>query len=84
MVPVPIVDISEEALTELSGGSFEDFSATFDAFPDLPEDFVTGRISDPAFFSFWRDVLRADEDILSIIKYGYRIPFVGGVDPPTS
>ena len=78
------MDFSEEALADLAGGSFEDYAATFDEFPDLPEDFVPGRISEPRFFSFWRDVLRADEEILSIVRDGYRVPFVGGQDPPPS
>ena len=32
-----MVDFSEEALTDLAGGSFEDYAASFDEFPDLPE-----------------------------------------------
>ena len=79
-----MVDFSESALTDLAGGSFEEYSASFDHFPDLPEDFVPGRISQERHFSFWRDVLKADSEILSIIRDGYRVPFTGGVDPPPS
>ena len=84
MFRLPIVDFLEDGLSEAAGGSFEDYAASFDSFPDLPDDFVPGRISEPSFFSFWRDVLKADPEVLSIVKDGYRIPFVGGVDPPPS
>ena len=53
-------------------------------FLEIPDDFVPGRISRPEQFSFWRDVLQPGEEILSIIRDGYRVPFVDGVLPPPS
>lgn len=43
---------------------------------------MAGRIGRPEHFSFWRDVLKADEDILSIIRDGYFPPFLNGELPP--
>ena len=45
---------------------------------------MPGRISRPEHYPFWRDVLKADPDILSIIRDGYKVPFKEGVWPPPS
>ena len=60
------------------------FSALFSSFPEIPDDFVPGRISRREHFAFRRDVLKADPEILSIIADGYRVPFKNGVLPPPS
>ena len=45
----------------------------------LEDEDVPGRINDPRFFSFWRDVLEAPKDILEIIQNGYSVPFIDGI-----
>ena len=50
-------------------------------FPEIPGDFVPGRISRPEFFDFWEKVLKPGDEILSIIRDGYRVPFVNSVLP---
>ena len=39
-----------------------------------------GRLSDPKFFAFWRDELKADNFILSTISEGYKFPLIS--EPP--
>ena len=51
--------------------SWDEFSASFSVFLEIPDDFVPGRISRPEHFAFWRDVLQADEETLSIVRDGY-------------
>lgn len=63
---------------------FEAYASTLTVFPDLDESDVPGRIGSPEFFPFWRDVLEADDEILSIIKHGYKVPFIGDTPPPPS
>ena len=53
-------------------------------FPVLSDEDVPGRIGRPEYYSFWRDVLKADEEILSIVRDGYFPPFVNGEIPPPS
>ena len=53
-------------------------------FLELTDADVPARISDPRFFSFWRDVLEAPPDVLDIVQNGYAVPFVGGVLPPAA
>ena len=43
---------------------------------------VPGRIGDPQFYPFWRDILKAPEFVLSTIRGGYIIPFLS--EPPSS
>ena len=43
---------------------------------------VPGRLSNPKFFSFWKDELLADEFVLDTIKNGYKFPFSSA--PPSS
>ena len=43
---------------------------------------VPGRIGDPQFYPFWRDILKAPEFVLSTIRDGYIIPFLS--EPPSS
>ena len=74
----------DHASLEALPSSWEDFSASFSVFPDIPDDFVPGRISRPEHYPFWRDVLKADPEILSIIREGYRVPFRDNVWPPPS
>ena len=51
-------------------------------FLELADGDVPGRINDPKFFSFWRDVLEAPADVLEIIQHGYSVPFIDGILPP--
>ena len=83
-IRLSIVDFVEDPLKEAAGGCFDDFAASFDSFPDLPEDFVPGRVSKPEFLSFWKTVLKPDPETLSIVEEGYRVPFLGGKNPPAS
>ena len=41
---------------------------------DLGKKDVPGRIAQERFYPFWRDVLRAPEDILESLRDGYKIP----------
>ena len=66
------------------GSSFEAFRSPDIGFPILSDEDVPGRIGRPEYFSFWKHVLKADEEILSIIKDGYFPPFLNGVLPPPS
>ena len=52
-------------------------------FPKIPDGFVPGRISQLQHLRFWEDVLKPREEILSIIRDGYRIQdtFINGVLP---
>ena len=51
-------------------------------FLDLSEADVPGRIGEPRFFSFWKDVLKAPAEILEIVRNGYTVPFINGILPP--
>ena len=53
-----------------------------DRFLELTDADVPGRISRPEFYSFWRDVLEAPQEILDIVMNGYEVPFVRGELPP--
>ena len=55
-----------------------------DRFLELSDDDVPGRLSNPQFLSFWRDVLEAPPDILDIVENGYVVPFVNGTLPPAA
>ena len=82
MARLPLVDHRPSAL--LPPVVFEDFSDSLLEFPEIPDDFVPGRISRPEFYSFWEQVLKPGEEILSIIRDGYKVPFKDGVWPPPS
>lgn len=61
------------------GAILEDWDRPF---LELAEEDVPGRINNPEYYSFWRDVLEAPEDILEIIREGYAVPFINGLLPP--
>jgi hypothetical protein len=45
---------------------------------------VCGAIGRPKCFRFWRDVLKAPQDILDVVSKGYKLPFKEGLAPPSS
>ena len=53
-----------------------------DRFLELTDADVPARISEPRFFSFWKDVLEAPPDVLDIVQNGYAVPFINGELPP--
>ena len=62
----------ENAPTECFDGSvLESLLSRDTVFPDLDSCDFPGRIGRPNHFSFWRDVLKADKEILSIFCNGY-------------
>ena len=44
---------------------------------------VTGSIGKPEHYSFWKNVLKAPKDVLNVVRYGYKIPFLNRA-PPSS
>ena len=43
---------------------------------------VPGRISDPKYYDFWENTLKANKFCLGIVKYGYKFPLIS--IPPKS
>jgi len=67
----------------LEGADPTDFFCQPDEARDLAAQ-VIGRINQPEFFPFWRDVIRAPPHVLRWIKEGYNLDFKFGPPPPSA